>query len=301
MPVREVMGKNNPYLFYSSLLLVAWGILFPAFEVVASDSLVIVGRQILTGENDSVRRHSNAYFLKRIKQIISNDPEMIFSFDSVKNLSVIVSPDRKLRVLSWVLPEMGNKSYTYFGFIQTRSEKKETGIIYELVDKTNLIEDVENAKLTPDNWYGCIYYKILENEISGKKYYTFLGWKGNNQFSTKKLIDALYFIGKRPAFATSLFKVEKKIKNRLILEYNSLAVTSLKYDEDMKMIVFDHLSPTDPKQTGMYENYGPDFSYDGLKFKKGKWELVKDIDLRNDSKKIKKVKKPQHGLIPEKK
>jgi len=47
------------------------------------------------------------------------------------------------------------------------------------------------------------------------------------------------------------------------------------------MIVFDHLSPSRPEFKDMHQYYGPDFSYDGLRFESGQWVLVKDLDLRN--------------------
>jgi len=298
IPVGENMGKIK-----NVFLLVAWNIfaclyIYASSDVFASDSLALAGKQILNGENDSIRIEANKYFQKSIKAILVNDPDMLFSFDSIHNVSVLISPDKKLRILSWVLPEMKNKTYTYFGYLQTAKSKKVEGALYELLDQTSNIENAEDAKLTTEKWFGGIYYKILENESFGKKYYTLLGWKGNNALSTKKVVDALYFMGKKPIFASSIFKVEKKIKNRLILEYNSMAVVSLKYDDKLKMIVFDHLSPADVNQTGMYENYGPDFSYDGLKFKRGKWELMKDIDLRNKDERHNKFKKPQQGLMP---
>ena len=55
----------------------------------------------------------------------------------------------------------------------------------------------------------------------------------------------------------------------------------LKFDENEKQIVFDHLSPKSPQFTGQYQYYGPDFSYDALEFKKGKWVYIKDVDVRN--------------------
>ena len=49
----------------------------------------------------------------------------------------------------------------------------------------------------------------------------------------------------------------------------------------MKMIMFDHLSPSRPSYTGNYEYYGPDFSYDGFRFEKDAWVLTEQIDMRN--------------------
>jgi hypothetical protein len=56
---------------------------------------------------------------------------------------------------------------------------------------------------------------------------------------------------------------------------------SLRYDPQKKMIVFDHLSPTKPSLEGQYEFYGPDFTYDGLKFEKGVWEHYQNIEITN--------------------
>ena len=47
----------------------------------------------------------------------------------------------------------------------------------------------------------------------------------------------------------------------------------LRYDDKLKMIVFDHLSPSKPSYEGKYQYYGPDFSYDGLIFEKGKCKI----------------------------
>ena len=56
---------------------------------------------------------------------------------------------------------------------------------------------------------------------------------------------------------------------------------SLKYNNELKMIVFDHLSPFESRYQGVYQFYGPDFSYDGLEFNKGIWRLISDVDARN--------------------
>ena len=55
----------------------------------------------------------------------------------------------------------------------------------------------------------------------------------------------------------------------------------LRWEKKKKMIVFDHLSPAAIRYNGIYEFYGPDFSVDGYKFKKGKWRYFNDIDVRN--------------------
>ena len=104
-----------------------------------------------------------------------------------------------------------------------------------------------------------------------------LGWKGNNQRSTKKVIDVLYFSGSKAQFGFPFFKKEKVYKSRVIFEYNSQAVMSLRYEEKKKMIIFDHLSSG--KGIQMASISGPDGTYDSFLFKNGRWELLEDVDV----------------------
>jgi hypothetical protein len=58
---------------------------------------------------------------------------------------------------------------------------------------------------------------------------------------------------------------------------------ALNFDEKEKMIVMDHLAPEDSRFVGQYQFYGPDFSYDALKFKKGAWIFERDVFAKNRS------------------
>ena len=108
-----------------------------------------------------------------------------------------------------------------------------------------------------------------------------LGWDGNDDFTTKKIIDVVTFSNNsKPKFGSE-FKLEEKSQKRMIFEYNAQAQMLLQYNEIMKMIVFDHLSPSNPKFEGNFRYYGPDFSYDGFYFDDGVWIYKPDIDFRS--------------------
>jgi hypothetical protein len=117
-----------------------------------------------------------------------------------------------------------------------------------------------------------------------KKYYVLLGWDGNNRISNKRLIDVLYFTEKGfPKFGDAIFSSESgKVKKRIIFEYQAGLVMSLRYEDEKNAIVFDHLSPSNPSLEGQFSFYGPDFSYDMMQFKDGKWIYIKDVLPRND-------------------
>ena len=86
----------------------------------------------------------------------------------------------------------------------------------------------------------------------------------------------------RPVFLEDQFLIEGNMEDRLVLEYSADLAATVRYNEAMDMIVYDHLAPLHPIYSGNYQFYGPDGSYDGLKFTKGIWVLQEDIDVRNE-------------------
>jgi hypothetical protein len=263
-------------------------------SVYSFESLV---KLIQRGENDSVRIAANQIFLRQVR-ILLQTPESL-EFDSLKNVSTLVSPNKDFRVLTWTLPSYEG-SYSFFGFIQTYNKKTKEIKVYDLVDSTEYIEKPEAAKLTSDKWFGAVYYKLLSNKKDGKLYYTLLGWKGKNQSSTQKVIDVLYFSNGKPVFGYPFLKLENVYRNRMIFEYAAQAVMSLRYEESKKLIVFDHISsPRGSKNSDAPAMVnGPDGSYDALKFKGGKWIFMRDIDIRTTWKPKKQPKEPQIHEAP---
>jgi len=85
---------------------------------------------------------------------------------------------------------------------------------------------------------------------------------------------------------------EKKVINYFTSEYQAGRTVLLRYDPENDMIVFDHLSPPNPELEGQFQFYGPDFTFDGLRFKDGKWEYVKNVDVRNPKDKTDKLFNP---------
>ena len=70
--------------------------------------------------------------------------------------------------------------------------------------------------------------------------------------------------------------------DRLVFEYSAELSSSIRYNAQLKMIVFDHLAPLHPLYHGNYQFYGPDGSYDGLRFIEGIWVREDDVDARNN-------------------
>ncbi len=248
------------------------------------------GDSILKGSNDTIRMLYNERFYFIIDSLLKNEVSFNYSFDSIKTLAVLQSPDKKIRIYNWILPLQHGNEYRYFGFVQVNDKKIKQVNTFPLNEKKWTTDSAEFMKLNQDNWYGALYYKILQHKFNNKVYYTLLGWQGNNFQTTKKIIDVLTLNNGKIQFGSSIFKAAGKTKTRIVFEYNAQTTMSLKYEEGDNRIVFDHLSPSDlrPEAKGMFSLYGPDMSYDGLKYEKGFWLLQKNIQPRNDREKQQK-------------
>ena len=256
-----------------------------AFE----DTLKKLGPKILKSKEDREKYNANEKFTEILERALNIENSFDYPFDSLITIARLIAPDKSFRIFNWNLPKLDG-TFEYFGFIQAYHKRSKTYKLYPLTESLSQITSPEDQILDHDEWYGAHYYKIILRKQNGKKYYTLLGWDGHDRLSSRKIIDVVYFPrGGRPKFGTPIFKMGKVVKKRVIFEYGSQAMMSVRYDEDNKMIVFDHLSPQNPSLEGQYHYYGPDGSYDALKYKKGKWILLKDFDARNKGKSNKKI------------
>ena len=111
--------------------------------------------------------------------------------------------------------------------------------------------------------------------------YLILGIDYGNSFISRKIIDVLSFGGDNNIlFGLKCFTDGKIVVNRVVFEYASTAVMSLKFESD-GIVVFDHLSPFSPELKGNRQFYGPDFSFDSYNFENDLWRLKTDIDIKN--------------------
>ena len=212
--------------------------------------------------------------------MLKNSESLKYDFEKLTKISIQTSENKKVRIITWQI-QFSSGVFSYFGFIQSNANKNDI-LLYQLNDKSEEISNIENAVFTPEKWYGTLYYKIVTNKYKKDTYYTLLGWDGNDNLTNKKIIDVLYFdSNNNPVFGKPVFSYENKIQNRIIFEYGEQVKMLLNFDEDYKMIIWDHLAPSSPALKDKFQYYGPDFSYDGLKFNKGIWEFYPKITPKN--------------------
>jgi len=241
------------------------------------DSLASLGKKFVNDDNDLERKNANYEFIKTLVSALKIPNSFLYPFDSVKSVNIINSPDNRFRIISWpIVNEDG--SYRFYGTIQINTGGNLQ--MFPLNDYSPQLKNPEDSVVDNLKWFGAEYYRIIP-VYSPKLYYVLLGWKGNTVKSTKKVIEVLSFKNEKPVLGLPVFDGKGKTRKRVVFEYTRQASMLLRYVPEQDLIVFDHLSPPDPKLKNQHDTYGPDLSYDGYKLKNGRWVYVEDLDMRN--------------------
>lgn len=220
-------------------------------------------------------------FIPKLVAALKIDNSFYYPFDSLTEISKIYPPDSSFRILTWQMHYPKGK-FRYYGVIQMKSKKMK---IYPLRDLRDTLPFHTQQILTQNNWYGQIYYRIIERTYDKKTYYTLFGFEAADFLSRRKIVDILTFDADgsprfgAPIFCftdSSKFKIRDTL-DRFFIEYKWSASPTLNYDNNKEMIVFDHLAPPDPKASGVYLTYTQDGTYEGFKWMTNHWEWVEKV------------------------
>ncbi len=258
--------------------------------------LEALGKLMITSTDEQERLTSAYHFVKSFVKALRISNSYFYNFDTIKNISVLQSPDNVFRIITWNLA-LNNESYRNYGVIQLNPDyiktvKDTTNLrsYYPLIDRSDYIKNALDTTVSSEHWFGALYYKIIANTYKKQTYYTLIGWDGNTKMSNKKVVESLYFENNEPRFGASIFDLkDKRFKQplkRMIFEYNNSANMVLRYEPTKNILVQENVAPTRPQDYGHPETYVPDGSYDFYKFNKknGRWEkqtgMLSEFDMQ---------------------
>jgi hypothetical protein len=275
--------KKAPAFLFASILylasLQASG--NPEPLTVAETRISLLFARMAAATSDADKKTINDSIVLQMEAALRLPGSMNYPFSQLTRMGKISSEDQKVRIYTWNLP-WADGTNTYCGFLQYKINNKGEIKQVFLTDRRSDIPDPAQSVLSPAQWYGMLVYEIVETKDGANVYYTLLGLDNHDMFVSDKIADVLYFNETNaPVFGKSIFHYQNKLLNRIIFHYSARVKMSLKWDPKMKMIIFDHLAPPNSSYTNNYAFYGPDLSYDGLRFEKGRWELVEKLDVRN--------------------
>src|SRR5436190_11490214 len=214
------------------------------------DSLQHLAADIILDSLTAGRMRSDSFFVKTLIRALQIKNSFYYPFQSVQGVSKLYAPDSAFRIFTW------NISFDDYysrqrGAIQMRTNDGSLKLI-ALRDFSEFTPKAMDSVRSKDNWIGAVYYDIVKKTYSGRNYYTLIGFDNNGVMSNKKWIEVLSFDEKKQTvFGGQYFSYEKdSVKRepqyRICMEYKKEARAILKYDQDDKLIIVDHLiSETD--------------------------------------------------------
>jgi hypothetical protein len=227
--------------------------------------------------NDPLEENRFASCNQLIKKLVSGlkfQNSFNYPFDRIQSVSIQYPSDSSFRIFTWQLYVKENE-YRYFGAIQLNTPELK---LFPLIDRSFEIEDsLQTRDLITDQWYGVVYYKTLSrNHPQFGNYYLLFGFDAFSFYKKRKVVDVLWFDQGKPRWGLPVFiKNEEKLK-RLMIEYSSEVSVGFNYDEQLQLIIHDHLIEQEGKY-GEGINRFPDGSYEGWREEKGEWWYVEKV------------------------
>lgn len=243
------------------------------------DSMKQYAFDIVNAQDPADRFRSDSIFTRMLVRALKEPYSFSYPFDSLQTISRLYAPDSSFRVFTWQVIK-DEETLRRHGAIQMRTDDGSL-TLFPLIDKTALVDDPKNTVNSNEDWIGAIYYKIIETSYQNAKFYTLLGYDENNFRSTKKRIEVLTFQNGKPVFGGQFFSFDadvppKPTQTRFSIEYKKGGNGSIRFDEELNMILFDHLISENNQPDKKY-TYIPDGDYEGFKWEKGRWVHINKV------------------------
>ncbi len=242
------------------------------------DSLKSLTYQMINAPMSESRQNASDAFIPAFVDALKTKYSYDFSFDSLGQISIIYDKDSTFRIFTWAIA-MSNIQYRFYGALQFNT-KDGSLKLFPFFDNTFDMHNLDTIT-SPKAWIGALYYNMVKTQYKDQTYYTLMGWCGYSLNTNKKVLEILTFKNGQPIFGAPVFNfqndsVSSDIKNRFFLEYKRDGGAGLNYDNDLNMIVFDHLISL----KGQEENKAslvPDGTYEGFTWVNGYWMHIPKV------------------------
>lgn len=245
------------------------------------DSLKVLAQTILTGKDAAERFRADSAFTRTLVRALSTPHSFRHPFDSLKNISRVYAPDSSFRIITWQVVR-DERVYRRHGAIQLPTPDGRLKLI-PLIDRASLINSRADTVTSADWWIGAIYYRAIRTEHAGRPYYTLLGYDEHTVRSTRKVVEVLHFDDAgRPRFGGPFFRfpvgdsAHPPLMSRFWIEYKKDGNARMQYDEDLKLIIFDHLI-SESEEPDKPHTFIPDGDYEGFKWENGAWRYIEKV------------------------
>ncbi|MEM6697572.1 MAG: hypothetical protein AAF806_10925 [Bacteroidota bacterium] len=261
------------------------------------DTLGVLSYAIVNAANSEQRFMACRSFIPMLTKALKTPNSFEYPFNRLKTISIQYPKDSTFRVFTWQL-YVDSSEYRYFGAIQMNTPELQ---LIPLIDRSFQIEDLEYAQVDNKQWYGALYYNILDFDTAEGKKYLLFGYDGFGNveryeengrrgralafshsdlegYSKRKLIDVLTIKDGKAFFGAPVFTSNERPngmkKSRIVLEYSAESKIVCNYDEFENAIIYDHLMVVGSDIPGGQAMQIPDGTFEGYKQENGMWVYV---------------------------
>jgi hypothetical protein len=244
------------------------------------DSLKRYVQNVMIDSFTAGRMRSDSMFVKTLVRSLQVKNSFYYPFDSIKGIGKLYAPDTSFRIITWQI-SFDDYYCRQRGAIQYRTEDGSLKLV-PLIDCSEFTTNAMDSVRSRSNWIGAVYYNMIETKYNGKNFYTLFGFDENGIRSNKKWIEVLTFDDRNmPVFGGKYFSYEKDslrkpVQYRYSMEYKKEAATTVNYDPELNMILFDHLI-SETNEPDLPFTYIPDGDYEGFKWENGKWMHIDKV------------------------
>jgi len=239
------------------------------------DTLGVLGYAIVNDSIEAERFAACRVFITTLVRALKIENSFKYPFEQLRSVSILTPPDSSFRLFTWQL-FVNDSTYRYYGTIQMNERNLK---LYPLIDRSFELDYFPAQEQLPaDRWYGALYYNLRQFDTRQGRKYLLFGYDAFEFFEKRKLLDVLSFDKEGvPSFGAPVFEQEDALpKSRVYVQYSADAIVKMNWDEQYKMVLFDHLIPL-ASPYGRGTTSVPDGSYDGYKFEKGRWKYVDKV------------------------
>ena len=243
------------------------------------DSMQLHAIKLIQGINSSDRFTADSIFTKMFVRSLKIKNSFYYPYDSLYTISKLYAPDSSFRIYTWQLI-INDNIVRQHGAIQMKTDDGSLKLI-PLIDKSDNIQKIMDTIGNNLAWVGAVYYNIVLNSFENKKYYTLLGYDEYNIRCTRKFIEVMHFENGVPIFGGNFFNFNKdslmpRNPARYVYEFKKEAGPRLRFDEEMNMVIMEHLISESNEPKKKWTLIG-DGDYEGFKWEKGKWNYIAKV------------------------
>lgn len=246
---------------------------------VIEDSMKIFAREMIQNPLPENRIKSDSIFTRMLVRAMQVPHSFHYTFDSIITVSRLYAPDSAFKIFTWQLI-YDDETVRQRGAIQMRTTDGSLKL-FPLLDYSDKIENIADTITNHKAWVGAIYYRILLNKVGDEKIYTLLGFDENTIHSSIKYIEILRFVDGEPLFGAPMFSIPNNTlypttSARFVMEFKKGASARLLYDDEMNIIVKEHLVSESNEPHKKYTLIG-DGDYEGFRWMNDRWQYVSKI------------------------